>query len=72
MAWRKEFKTNGDSSLSRVSRNQLFPEPNIYLISDPTVASSLLKNINILGSELPSLVVIDNDDFVRIKILLGP
>ena len=61
----KEFKTNGDSSLSRVSRNQLFPEPNIYLISDPTVASSLLKNINILGSELPSLVVIDNDDFCK-------
>ena len=27
-AWRKEFKTNGDSSLSRVSINQL-SEPNI-------------------------------------------
>ena len=49
----KEFKTNGDSSLSRVSINQLFPEPNIHLISDPTVASGLLKNIS--DSELPSL-----------------
>lgn len=59
----KEFKTNGDSSLSRISINQLFPEPNIYLISDPSLASSLLKNIS--GSELPSLVVIDNDDFCK-------
>ena len=59
----KEFKTNGDSSLSRVSINQLFPEPNIHLISDPTVASGLLKNIS--DSELPSLVVIDNDDFCK-------
>ena len=59
----KEFKNNGESNISGVRINQLFPEPNIYLISDPTLASSLLKNIS--GSELPSLVVIDNDAFYK-------
>lgn len=59
----KEFMSNGDSSITEISMNQLFPEPNIYLIADPIIASNILNNLR--EKDFPSLVVIDNDDFYK-------
>ncbi len=57
----KEFKRSGSSSIK--STGILFPEPNVYLISDPVVAADTIRKES--GYRSPSLIVVDSEVFYK-------